>query len=74
MIYASMPSPWRHLPQSRRPVPFDINPRQPRLHLFLTLFRMRRYWGGAWPRVDTDVPLLGGIRLSFFPDYDAKTL
>ena len=47
MIYASMPSPWRHLPQSRRPVPFDINPRQPRLHLFLTLFWMRRHGGDA---------------------------
>ena len=48
MIYASMPSPWRHLPQSRRPAPFDINPRQFRRHLFLALFRIRRHWGGAW--------------------------
>ena len=48
MIYASMPSPWRHLPQSRRPAPFDINPRQSRRYLFLALFRIRRHWGGAW--------------------------
>jgi hypothetical protein len=77
MIYASMPSPWRHLPQSRRPAPFDINPRQFRRHLFLALFRIRRHWGGAWqqgPPAERILmfPSAGYLRTLFFPDYDVK--
>jgi hypothetical protein len=42
------PRPGATCPGPRQPVPFDLNHRQSRRFLFLTLFRMHRHGGGAW--------------------------